>query len=211
MEIGRFVIVAIGALVGGCMFFFPPIRSGLTATVEGVVGKDNIQEIAGDYFANRESSWAIFGSRRGELMHVRLSTSRDLVSFSNRKHLWITVQWHFCDDAQQEVYLGKISAFINGREIRGSYKSSPAQAETGHFVYDAILHVRDTRSEENRRSFASGVVEEAFDLEREPRDVCVALWLITKPGGYRTRSTRIPKEEIATVLGVKDMYSIRAK
>ena len=34
------------------------------------------------------------------------------------------------------------------------------------------------------------------------RGVCVALWLITKVGGYHTMDARIPKEEIAAALGV---------
>ena len=202
MAIGRFLVVASAVLAGGCMLFFPPIRSGLTASVAGVVGKEDIHEIAGNYFANRESSWTMHGSRRGKMLHVRLSTSRDLVSFSDEKHLAITVRWHFCDDARQEVHLGKSRAFVNGDEVWGPYRPSPERDETGRFVYDVILHVRDARLEDDRRYWASGVVEEAFDLERRPRDVCVALWLITKAGGYRTTVAQIPRDEIAAALGV---------
>ena len=204
MAIGRFFVVGVAALLaGGCPLFFPPIRSDLTASVEGVVGEDDIHKIAGGYFTNRESSWTMFGSRRGQLLHVRLSTSRDLVSLSYRKHLGITVRWHFCDDAQQEVYLGEGQAFVNGTEVWGLSTPSPARDGTGRFVYDVVLHVRDARPEEDRRRWGSGVVKEAFDLELEPRDVCVALWLITKMGGYRTTDARIPREEIAAALGVE--------
>ena len=98
MMAGRFMIVATAAVVSGCML---PVRSGLTATVESVVGKNDIHEIAGDYFATRESFWTKYGNRRGQLLHVRLSTSSDMVSFSVRKGLVMSLQWRFCDNARQ--------------------------------------------------------------------------------------------------------------
>ena len=207
MEIGRFVIVAVAALAGGCML---PVRSGLAASVEGVVGKDDIHEIVGDYFGKPRVILDRYGNRRGQLLHVRLSTSKDLGSFSGRKHLLMSLRWRFCDNARQEVNLGIPQAFVNGREVFGLYRPSPWQDGAGRFVYDAILRVRDVRPEEDRRTFASGVVEEAFNLEREPRDVCVRVRLISKLSGYRTRVARIPKEEIAAALGV-DVSSARRR
>ena len=199
MTIGRFVIVAIAALAGGCML---PIRSDLTASVEGVVGKDSIHEITGDYFRKPRVILDRYGNHRGQLLHVRLSTRNNLVLFSDRKHLAMSLRWRFCDNARQEVRLGIHRAFVNGRRVLGLNKPSPKQDGAGRFVYDAILRVRDARPEEDRRLFASGVVEETFDLEREPRDVCVRVRLISKLSGYRTKVARIPKEEIAAALGV---------
>lgn len=115
MAIGRFFVIGVAAmLASGCVL---PIRSGLTASVERVVGKADIHEVAGDYFATRESVWAKYGSRRGRLLHVRLSTSRDLVSFSVRKTLLMSLRWRFCDDAGQSVHLGTPTAFVNGAEV----------------------------------------------------------------------------------------------
>ena len=209
MAIGRFAIVAIAAFAGGCML---PIRSGLTATVEGVVGKNDIHEIAGNYFATRESFWTEYGNRRGQLLYVRLSTSSDMVSFSVRKSLVMSLQWRFCDNAQQWVHLvGAPTAFVNGATVWNSLsKPSSALGRTGRFVYDAILYVRDRRPEKERRIEAFDVVEEAFDLEFEPRDVCVRVRMKTIPGGYRTKAARIPKEEIAAALGV-DVPSARRR
>ena len=206
MMAGRFVVLIVAALAGGCML---PVRSGLTATVEGVVGKDNIHEITGDYFHEPRVVLDRYGNNRGQLLHVRLSTSKNLVSFSDRKHHMMVLQWRFCDNARREVRLGILQAFVNGREV-WLRKPSPRQDGAGRFVYDAILRVRDARPEEDRREFASGVVEETFDLEREPRDVCVRARLISKLLGYRTRVARIPKEEIAAALGV-DVSSARSR
>ena len=208
MEIGRFVIVAVAAVVSGCML---PIRSDLTATVEGVIGKNDIHEIAENYFATRESFWTKYGSRRGQLLHVRLSTSIDMVSFSVRKSLVMSLRWRFCDNAQQWVRLGAPTAFVNGATVWNPLsKPSSALDKTGRFVYDAVLYVRDRRSEEERRIEAFGVVEEAFDLEIDPRDVCVRMRMKTIPGGYRTKAARISKEEIAAALGV-DVPSARRR
>ena len=102
-----------------------------------------------------------------------------------------------------EYCLGAPTAFINGATVWNSlFKPSSALDRTGRFVYDAILYVRDRMPEEERRIEAFGVVEEAFDLEFEPRDVCVRVRMKTIPGGYRTNAAQIPKEEIAAALGV---------
>ena len=213
MAIGRFMVVAIAALVGGCMFFVTPVRSGLTASVAGVVSMADIHKITTDYYAGWEWMWTEHGSRKGQLLHVRLSTRRDLVSFSARKDLVVSLRWRFCDDPRQEVNLGGSEAFINGVAVWTLewMRSTPAPTQSvsypalegsGRFVYDAILYVRDRRPEKERRIEAFGVVEEAFDLEREPRDVCVRVRMKTVPGGYRTRVARIPKEEIAAALSV---------
>ncbi len=210
-------IVALAALAGGCMipFLFLPMRSGLTASVVGVVGKADIHEVAGDYYEGyTESFFAEHGNRRGQVLHVRLSTRRDLVSFIRRKHLMMTASWHFCDDARREFSVGGGRIFVNGVLVvmgaSSGYRKytnggsvwkpvstpSPARDGNGRFAYDTILYVRT----EARRHGSD--VGEAFDLEREPRDVCVAVWLTTKPAGYFTKAARIPKEEIAAALGV---------
>ena len=222
MATSRFFIVAVPALLaGGCMipFVFLPMRSGLTASVAGVISKADIHEIAGDYYhAYSESFWTKRGSHRGQMLHVRLSTSRDLMSFGLRKNLMMRARWHFCGDSRQDVYLGGSRVFVNGVPVVGSvggYQTfvngmgvwkpvsmpSPAHDGVGRFVYDTVLYVQDRRTEEERR-YGSDVYE-AFDLEREPRDVCVAVWLTTKPSGYFTKAARIPKEEIAAALGVQ--------
>lgn len=206
MTTGRFLIVP-AVLAGGCMLLYPPIRSDLTASVEGVVGKADIHEVAGDYYdAHPESFWTEYGSRRGQMLRVRLSTSRDLVSLSHKKRLRMDLRWRFCDDAPQEVSLGGLVPFVNGVSMwKRPRMSSPVLDRTGRFVYSAILYVRDRgyfgdRGTEEDRRYQSGA-SRPFDLEREPRDVCVAVWLITKPGGYRTKAARIPKEDIAAALG----------
>lgn len=194
------------------MFIHQPIRSGLTASVVGIVGKDDIHEIAGDYFENyRESFWTKHGRHSGQFLHVRLSTSKDLGAFSDRKHLGLYIRWRFCDNARQEVRLGIPQAFANGREVDRLHRNFPRQDGTGRFVYNAILRVREDRPEDDRRRFASGVAEEAFDLEREPRDVCVAFRFPSKLSGYRTRAARIPKEEIAAALGVDVSFARHRK
>ena len=195
MATGRILIVLAAALSGGCILFIhQPIRSGLTASVVGIVGKDDIHEIAGNYFANyHEPFWIKYGKHRGQFLHVRLSTSKDLGLFSDRKHLGIYIRWRFCDNTRQEVHLGIPQVFINGREVDRLHRNFPRQDGTGRFVYNAILRIRDHRSEEERLIGAFDVVAEAFDLEREPRDVCVEFRFPSKLHGYRTRAARIPK------------------
>ena len=197
------LIAAAAVLAGGCMipFVLLPIRSGLTASVVGVVGKADVHEIAGEYFARRESFWTERGDRRGRMLHVRLSTGRDLMSLAYRKDLAMTIRWLFCDDDRQEVHLGENTAFVNGIAVWGLPMPSQAQHGTDRFVYDAILYVRDRRTEEGRRY--GSVAYETFDLAQEPHDVCVQILLKTIPAGYRTTAARIPKEEIAAALGVE--------
>lgn len=129
------------------------------------------------------------------------------MSFGERKHLRMGIRWHFCDDARQEVKLGGPMAFVDGVSVwERSSIPSPARDGAGRFVYDAILQVRDARPAEHRWLYGredTGVLMEPFDLEQEPRDVCVAIWLYTKMGGRRTKTARIPREEIAAALGVE--------
>lgn len=69
----RLLIVAVAVLAGGRSLLHMPIRTGLTASVAGVVGQADIHEIAGDHYMNQESSRAKYGSRRRQMLHVRLS------------------------------------------------------------------------------------------------------------------------------------------
>ena len=202
MTTGKFLIVP-AVLAGGCVLLYPPIRTDLTASVEGVVGKAGIHEVAGDYYdAHPGSFWTEYGNRRGQMLRVRLSTSRDLVSFSHEKRMRMDLRWRFCEDSSQEVSLGGLVPFVNGVSMwKRPPMSSPALDDTGRFVYSAILYVRDRGTEDERRHRSGASTP--FDLEREPRDVCVAVRLLTKPGGYRTKAARIPKEDIAAALGVE--------
>lgn len=205
----RLCTLACASLAGGCMLFTPKIRYDLTASVEGVVGKADIHEVAGDYYAKHSEAyfWENFANDHRQLLRVRLSTSEDLVSFANRKGVWISVKWHFCDKPRHEVSLGGNEAFVKGTRVPSiPRRPSLAVADgTGRFGYDAILHVRDARPVEQRWLYGredTGVLRMAFDLVREPRNVCVRVLLSGKMRGYETNVARIPKEEIAAALGV---------
>ncbi len=191
------------ALVSGCVW---TIHYDLTASVDGLVGKENVREVAGGHYENHgDSFWSAFGNEQGQMLRVRVSTSRDLVSLAYRKHRMTTVQWHFCEKPRQEAFLGSNILFVDGTRVPWVFQhaSRVVPDGQGRFVYDAILYVRDPRPLEDRRSFASGEIDEAYDLEREPRDVCMWVGLWTTMAGYKTNVARIPKEAIAATLGVK--------
>ena len=183
-------------LVGGCMLVFPRINYDLAASVVGVVGKEDIREFAGHDYADAPHFPSKFANERGQLLRVHLYTNKDLVSLAGKKNLRIRVQWHFCDDPEQEVNLGGWRAFVEGMEVSwvDEQHMSAGPDHRDRFVYDAVLYVRGWFMNEN------GDVEGWFNLERESKDVCVQVWLTTKMGGYGTKLARIPKEEIATAL-----------
>lgn len=187
-----------------CQFSLPGY--GLTASVEGVVDKADIHEVAGDHYANHSETrfWANFADEQGRLLRIRLSTSKDVVSFSNRKGLLIWVEWRFCDKLRQEdVQLGDLNLFVDGTVVPSIPRQrSPLIADQqGRFNYDAILYFRDARPAKQRWLAAFGVFQEAYDFGREPRDVCVRIELPSMMDGYRTNFARIPKEDIVAAFG----------
>ena len=192
-------VLACVAVTNSCFLLVPRINYDLTASVAGVVGKADIHEVVGDYYADHhESFWRNFSNQRRQLLRVRLSTSRDLVVFANKKGVLIFVQWYFCGKPEQEVYLGQQSVFVAGEVVPSiPRRPSPVVADRlGRFSYDAVLYPRGWFMSE------TGKIEGKFDLQRETTDVCVQVRLVTKMGGYRTNVARIPAQAIAAALGV---------
>ena len=195
------ILLACAAVAGGCILLVPRINYDLTASVAGLVDRENIREVVGDHLTDaHESFWDSFGNDLHQLLRVRLSTSKDLVAFADSKSVWLHAVWYFCSDPEQEVYLGENSLFVDGGEVPSiSRRPSPVIADgLGRFSYDAVLYVRGWLMSDETRE-----IEGYFDLVREPRDVCVRVWLPTKMGGYKTNAARISKEEIAAALGVE--------
>lgn len=191
-------ILACAVVVAGCVLFYPWINYDLSASVVGVVETADIGEVfSGNYFDVSTRSWRRFVKERGYPVQVRLSTNKDLISFAHRKSTGIFVQWYFCDMPDQEVRLGAGLIFVDGAEVPAlpPHPSPVVADEQGRFAYDAIMHMRDARPGRTRA--------EAFDLAGEPRDVCVRVYLPTMPRAYRTNVARIPKEQIAAVLGTE--------
>ena len=193
-------LLSCAAVTGGCFLLVPQIRYDLTASVAGVVGKADIRDAFGDYYADRPDSFWNVRNRHRRLLRVRLSTSRDLVAFANSKGVLIGVQWYFCAKPEQDVYLGGQWAFVDGERVPSlPRRPSPVIADgLGRFGYDAVLYVRGWFISDE-----TGEIEGNFDLEREPKDVCTRVLLFTKMGGYKTNVARISKEEIAAALGVE--------
>ena len=199
----RALVLMCAALVGGCPLVFPRIDYDLAASVVGAVGREDVRRFAGDRYADAPHFPSKFANDQGQVVRVRLSTSKDLVSLSDKTSTFISVQWQFCEMPDQHVVLGDVRAFVDGAEASWiNVKSvSPLPDRRGRFGYDVVLYVRGWFMSEE-----TGEIEGKFDLEREPRDVCVQVWLTTKMGGYRTNVARITKEEIATALGT-DVHS----
>ena len=199
----RVCVVICAAFAAGCYFLFPRINYDLTATAAGLVGEADLHPIAGNRYSSARFPWRDFATERGHLLRVRLSTSKDL-ALSNKTGTLIDVRWHFCDEPNGEVRLGGWEVFLNGVEVPALPRvpSSAVADEQGRFSYDAILYPRDARSAKRRWDEALGEYEKAYDLGREPRDVCLQVVLAGKLGGYRTNVARIPKEAIVAALGV---------
>ena len=198
------------AILAGCslhpIFFYMRIRHDLAASVAGAVDRSELRLLVDDDFPDTDYFWED-ASDLGQVLHVRLSTSKDLVEFGNRKGLVGRVRWYFCDKPKQKVSLGYPRFFVDAQDsLTLAMKSwgmvtrpmpSPAADRHGRFAYDAIMYVRDSPPQ-NEFNFY-----EPFDLERELRDVCVYVLIPGKLGGYKTNAARIPKEEIAAALGIE--------
>ena len=200
---------------GGCnLWLQQPIRYDLDASVVGVVDRSDIRSVVGNEDSYRgfpgltsTRFWSRAANDRGQLLRVRLTTSKDLVSFANRKGLGINLKWHFCDTPRQAVQLGDNSAYVRAAPVPAfSRRPSPVTANRqGRFAYDAILYIRDTSPfATHRRQWGKtdAEIDQPYDLERDPKDVCVWVLLATKLRGFRTNTAKIPKEEIAAALGV---------
>ena len=208
MRLLRVFVLGCALTAGGCALWLEQrIRYDLAASVVGVVDRSNIRGVVGDEdgFPGLTSArfWSATANDRGQLLRVRLTTSKDLVSFANRKSVGINIRWHFCDQPRQAVHLGMNTAYVHGSRVPAiPPRPSPVIADRqGRFAYDAILYVRDAGTP---TPLPLGVPEvlEPYDLERKPRDVCVWVLLATKLRGFRTNVAKIPKEQIATALGV---------
>lgn len=116
----RVLILGCCVVASGCgVFCLQRIWYDLTASVVGVVGKSDIREVVGEDFIPESSSyfWNTLANDREQLLRVRLSTRKDLVSFANRKSTTISAQWHFCDDQEQAANLGYVSVFVDAKEV----------------------------------------------------------------------------------------------
>ena len=203
-------ILACAMTASGCGFLYlERIWYDLTASVVGVVERSNIQKVVGDGFSHVSTSthfWDTYANEREQLLRVRLSTRKDLVLFANRKSVGINIQWHFCDKPEQAVHLGSNRVFVDAVRMPGIPRPSKSIADhEGQFTYDAILYIRDASpfAEGGRYGRVDTEIDEPYDLERSPRDVCVWVLLATKLRGFKTNVAKIPKEEIAAALGVE--------
>ena len=213
MRLLRVFVLGCALTAGGCALWLEQrIRYDLAASVVGVVDRSNIRGVVGDEdgFPGLTSArfWSATANDRGQLLRVRLTTSKDLVSFANRKSVGINIRWHFCDQPRQAVHLGQNSAYVHAARVPAiPRRPSPVIADRqGRFEYDAILYPRDTspRATYRRRyGKTDAEIDQPYDLERDPRDVCVWVLLATKLRGFRTNVAKIPKEQIAAALGVE--------
>ena len=144
MRIFRALTLGCTALFGGCFLLVPQITYDLTASVVGAVGREDIRRFAGDRYVDSPSFPGKFLNGQGQVIRVRLSTSKDLVSFANKTSTFISVKWHLCDIPEKDVVLGHIRAFVDGVEIPWiKEKHVPVLPDRqGRFVYDAILYTR---------------------------------------------------------------------
>lgn len=213
MRLLRVFVLGCAMAAGGCSLWLQqPIRYDLDASVVGIVDRSDIRSVVGDErnFPGLTSTrfWSTLANDRGQLLRVRLTTNKDLVSFANRKGLGIYLSWHFCDTPRQAVRLGKNSAYVHAARVPAfPPRPSPVIANRqGRFAYDAILYIRDTSpfaTDERQWGKTDAEIDQPYDLERDPRDVCVWVLLSTKLRGFRTNTAKIPKEEIAAALGVE--------
>ena len=84
------------ALVGGCLLLVPQINYDLAASVVGAVGREDVRQFAGDRYVDSPSFPSKFSNGQGQVIRVRLSTSKDLVSFANKTGTFVSVKWHLC-------------------------------------------------------------------------------------------------------------------
>ena len=209
MRLLRVFVLGCALTAGGCALWLEQrIRYDLAASVVGVVDRSNIRGVVGDEdgFPGWTSArfWSATANDRGQLLRVRLTTSKDLVSFANRKGVLISPRWHFCDQPRQAVHLGMRRAYVHASWVPAiPPRPSPVIADRqGRFAYDAILYVRHAGTP-TPLPLGDPEVLEPYDLERKPRDVCVWVLLATKLRGFRTNVAKIPKEQIAAALGVE--------
>ena len=196
----RMCVLAGAASVAGC-HLLPSRINDLAASVEGPVGEADLRPIAGDSYSS--FAWGRYASARRQLLRARLSTTKDMVQFASRKNARIIVKWRFCGEPNRRVLLGGWDAYVGGVRVPAHDGPTPTVTdERGRFAYDAVLYARDPRSAEDRWFPALGQYEEAYDLEREPRDVCVRVVFARMLSAYRTTVATIPKEAIAAALGV---------
>ena len=197
----RMGVLAAAASVAGC--HLPSLRiNDLAASVEGPVGEADLRPIAGERYSS--FAWGRYASTQRQLLRVRLSTSRDMAQFAGRKGARIQVRWNFCGEPKLIVVgLGGWDAYVGGAQVPVHGGPSPTVTdERGRFAYDAVLYPRDPRSAKDRWFPSGKYYEEAYDLEREPRDVCVRVVFSRMFSAYRTNVVTIPKEAIAAALGV---------
>ena len=107
--------------------------------------------------------------------------------------------------------LGEVAPFVAGEwagwPLGNGVRNLPVRGEDGHYVVEGLLEVREDRQDvqlvRSSRIDRRQEYYDTFDLEREPRDVCLyavgANYVRRILGGfpYRSNVAVIPKEEIA--------------
>ena len=165
------VACAIGA--GGCTISLH--RYDLRASVVGFVDSASIHKIAAE-FPKAPRFWASTANDKGQVLHVRLSTSKDLWRLAN-KVSWVTAEWSFCDAPSLDVNIGYSFVYAHGETLSVTHRKRPSPLvanSEGRFAYDAILYVRySPPTKDAIASRRDGNVSERSDFERDPRDVCV--------------------------------------
>ena len=189
MRIHRVLLTAYAAIASGCEVYLHGYD--LNASAVGVVDTATIHSVAAN-FGTRPRFWAAVASDRGQVLRVRLTTSKDLWRRANTVSGVVHADWRFCDAPWQEANVGYPDVYVHGQRVPAIYRPRPSPVvidSEGRFEYDAILYVRSVAE--------SG---QSYDLERDPRDVCVSVWMSDLARVLKTNIAKIPKEEIAGVL-----------
>ena len=190
----RPAVLAAVALLSGCTVRHYP--TDMQVELRGVVARDDILRIA------------------GPVARPRLDTAI-LLDLSSSEDWFGRAEWHgatqrlaggFCDGRRVPL-LTHYSLYANGnlagRSLPSGESNIPPPDDDGRYVFQGFLRIRYSGEDVGNPANDENDYWGPFDLEREPRDVCLyvrggSMWVPLYV--YRSNVVEIGKAEIEAVL-----------
>ena len=189
------VLAAVALLLSGCIVRHYP--TDLQVELRGVVARDDILRIVGP------EPWP----RLDTAILLDLSSSEDWVGRANRYPASTQLEGGFCDGRRVPL-LTYYSLYANGNlaghRLPSGEWNIPPPDDDGRYVFQGFLQIRYSGEGVGYPGNDENDYWGPFDLEREPRDVCLYVGggspLALPRYYYRSNVVEIGKAEIEAVL-----------
>ncbi len=170
---------------------------GCISTMPGDLRFSGVELIEVPEVTGKEIDRGRYTLRSGYIprLMVKLASKENIFSFAKKKGVRVSANVYFCENPNEEVLLKRGGVFIGDKSLDDLLLSNaPIDSlntnRSGDYIYIIKIGLYSPEID------GGSITLEAFDLVKNPRDICLFLELKSMLGGYESKTVKIPKKEI---------------